>query len=68
MGVEHSIADDVLLLDVGAVRKLLSCSRAHVYRLCDAGRMPKPVKLGWLSRWRRSDLEEWIADGCPKVA
>ncbi len=28
----------------------------------------RPVKLGWLSRWRRSDIEEWIADGCPKVA
>ena len=57
--------DDAALLDVSALGRMLSCSRATVYRLCDAGKMPRPVKLGSLTRWRRSDIEEWIADGCP---
>ena len=33
------------LLDVKAVAVLLGCSSRHVYRLCDAGKMPAPVRL-----------------------
>jgi excisionase family DNA binding protein len=52
------------LVDVRAVAALLDCSARHVYRLSDAGRMPPPVRLGSLVRWRRADVEDWIADGC----
>jgi excisionase family DNA binding protein len=55
------------MLDVRAVAALLDCSVRHVYRLADAGRMPRPVKLGALVRWRRAEVESWIADGCPAV-
>ncbi len=55
------------LLDVGAVATLLDCSRRHVYRLADAGRIPRPVKLGQLVRWRRAALLEWLDAGCPPV-
>jgi excisionase family DNA binding protein len=54
----------VQLLDVRAVAALLDCSARHVYRLADAGRMPPPVRLGALVRWRRGDLDAWLADGC----
>ena len=53
------------LIDVRAVAAELGCSQRHIYRLSDAGRMPTPVKLGALVRWRRSELSEWIANGCP---
>jgi len=59
------------MLDVQAVADMLSCSTRHVYRLADAGRMPRPVKLGALVRWPRSTgnphtgILDWIADGCP---
>ena len=53
------------LLDVGAVAELLACSPQHVRRLADAGRMPRPLKLGALLRWRRADLDDWLAAGCP---
>ncbi len=54
------------LLDVKSVALLLGgCSIRHVYRLSDAGRMPRPIKLGALVRWRRAALESWIASGCP---
>jgi len=55
------------LLDVQAVAALLVCSARHVYRLSDAGRMPAPVRLGALARWRRSELIDWLAAGCPNV-
>lgn len=59
--------DAAALLDVRAVAALLDCSARHVYRLADAGRMPSPLKLGALIRWRRADLDTWIAGGCRPV-
>jgi excisionase family DNA binding protein len=53
------------LLAVQAVAQLLVCSCRHVYRLSDSGKMPPPVRIGALVRWRRSDLDQWLAAGCP---
>lgn len=55
------------LLDVAAVARLLGCSERHVYRLADAGRIPAPVRLGALVRWRRQAILDWIDGGCPAV-
>ena len=55
------------LLDVGAVAALLGCSKRTVYRLSDGGRMPRPLKLGQLVRWRRVEVLAWIAGGCEPV-
>ena len=70
MTTATSPPDAASLLDVRAVARLLGCSTRHVYRLSDGGRMPPPVKLGALVRWRRSGpdgIEAWIAAGCPAV-
>lgn len=56
------------LLDVQAIAAMLGVSDRHVYRLCDSGRMPGPVKLGGANRWRRDEIAKWIADGCPRVS
>jgi len=53
------------LLDVNEVAELLGISARGTWRFRDAGRMPAPVTLGRLIRWRESDLAQWIADGCP---
>ena len=55
------------LLDVQQVAELLNCSARHVYRLTDAGRLPRPVRLGSLVRWSRSAIEQWISKGCPPL-
>jgi len=57
--------DNTALLNVNQVAALLNCSSRHVYRLSDAAKMPRPVKLGSLVRWSRRIVENWIADGCP---
>lgn len=54
-----------VLCTVDDVGRMLQCSTRHVYRLCDAGKLPKPVRLGALIRWPRSNLEDWIQNGCP---
>lgn len=58
----------IALLTVDAVAELLSCSVRHVYRLSDAGKMPRPVKLGNANRWRRSELDSWLSAGCPRIS
>jgi excisionase family DNA binding protein len=58
------LRDLAALLNVRAVAALLDCSARHVYRLADAGRMPAPVKLGALIRWRADEIREWIENGC----
>lgn len=55
------------LLDVEQVARMLNCSTRHVYRMADAGKMPRPVKLGALVRWPKDAIDKWIADGCTTV-
>jgi excisionase family DNA binding protein len=56
------------LIDVIEVARQLGCSPRHVSRLVAAGRVPKPVRLGHLLKWRRAELESWLAGGCATVA
>jgi predicted DNA-binding transcriptional regulator AlpA len=56
-----------LVLNVSGVAKLLCCSPRHVYKLCDEGRMPRPLKLGGINRWHRPIIEKWLSDGAPAV-
>ena len=55
------------LLQIDDVARALGVSRRSVYRLADAGRLPRPLKVGRLNRWRRAEIDEWIAAGCPRV-
>jgi excisionase family DNA binding protein len=55
------------MLTVHDVARMLNCSARTVYRLTDAGKMPRPVKLGALVRWPREVVEQWIAAKCPKA-
>jgi predicted DNA-binding transcriptional regulator AlpA len=54
-------AADALLLDARAVARLLGVSAKTATRLAAAGQLPRPIKLGHLTRWSRVALEEWIA-------
>ncbi len=60
-------AESPALLDVKAVAARLDVSTRTVYRLADAGQMPKPRRLGVLVRWSVAELDEWIAGGCKPV-
>lgn len=54
------------LLDAKQVAATLAVSVRHVRRLADGGDLPRPVRLGKLIRWRRQEIERWIAAGCPR--
>ncbi|MFM9963601.1 MAG: helix-turn-helix transcriptional regulator [Planctomycetaceae bacterium] len=67
MTTRPAVESPATLLDVKQVAALLSCSARHVYRMSDAGAMPRPRHVGALVRWCRSEIEQWVAAGCPKV-
>ena len=57
---------DAVMLTVDQIARMLCCSPRTVRRLTDAGRMPRPVRLGSLLRWPRESIESWISQGCPR--
>jgi excisionase family DNA binding protein len=59
---------EVLLVPDTVAAALLGISRASLHRLRAAGRMPVPLKLGKSCRWRRDELERWVAAGAPTLA
>jgi excisionase family DNA binding protein len=65
--METSSKEESLLLNVDKVARLCGCSPRTIYRLSDAGKMPRPVKIGALVRWEREAILGWIAGGCKPV-
>jgi predicted DNA-binding transcriptional regulator AlpA len=58
-------ADPLLIPDTQAAR-LCGIGRATWHRLRAAGRLgPQPVRLGRAVRYRRAEVEQWAAAGCP---
>ena len=54
------------LLTAQAVGVKLSLSKRAVFRMRSAGLICAPLKCGQGAiRWRLSDIEKWIALGCP---
>jgi predicted DNA-binding transcriptional regulator AlpA len=54
-----------LAINADGVARLLDISPRHVWALHSSGRLPRPVALGRARRWVISELEEWLAAGCP---
>lgn len=52
------------LLDVKAVAEACGLSVRSVWRMADAGKMPRPVAIGRARRWRADELDAWVQGGC----
>lgn len=58
-------ADEAALLRPTDFARLLAVSLRTLWRLRSAGRLPSPIRLGGSIRWSRTEVEAWIAAGCP---
>ncbi len=52
------------LINATQFAKLLSISERTLYRLKSSNRLPMSINLGGSVRWRRTDVNRWIQDGC----
>lgn len=48
------------LLAAPDATRFLGISNATLWRKVKAGDLPRPIKIGRCTRWRRADLEAWI--------
>ena len=59
------------LMTTTEVAKLISAGERTVWRWSRSGVMPAPLKLSpgrqGAVRFRRAEIMQWIADGCPRV-
>lgn len=62
---EAADAPPPLLLDIKCLAVLLTRSVASLERDQAAGRLPAPVRIGGSKKWRRADIEAWVAASCP---
>ena len=44
---------------------MLDISTRTLWRLVSGKRIVAPLKIGGSTRWRRAEVEAWVAAGCP---
>ena len=54
------------MINAEVVAALLGISQVTVWRLVSAGRIPPGIKLGGSRKWKRSVIEKFVDEGCPK--
>lgn len=48
------------LVDMAFITAFCGVSDKWIYRQIQLGHIPGPIKLGRSSRWRKSEIEEWM--------
>ncbi|MFS2049761.1 helix-turn-helix transcriptional regulator [Variovorax sp. Varisp41] len=54
--------DQKLLVPDREAAGMLSMGRSTFWREVKAGKLPQPIKIGGLTRWRVADLQRCVAD------
>lgn len=65
MDVTMEEAKEPLLLNAPKAAALCGLGVRTWHRHNAAGRVPLPVRIGGRRLWRREELADWVADGCP---
>ena len=63
--VEPKNSKDDLMMTAKEGAALLKISERAFHKRRQAGRLPKPIKIGRSTRWRREELLKWVKAGCP---
>jgi predicted DNA-binding transcriptional regulator AlpA len=53
------------LLNATAAADIAGVAERSWHRHVASGKAPQAVRIGRSVRWRRSDINRWIAEGCP---
>ena len=55
------------MLTIEQLAERLQVSVASVRRRVEGGKLPPPVRIGHLARWRLNDIQQWEAKLLPGV-
>ena len=55
-----------LLITARQLASKLNVSTRTLWRMLSAGRLPVPIRVGGIVRWRTEEIEKWISAGCPE--
>lgn len=55
----------VQMLNSNDLMALLGIKKSAFYQLKSTGKLPRPVRIGTIQRWRLADVERWLEFGCP---
>lgn len=50
------------LIDMKFICERLGMTDKWIYKLIQDGRFPKPIKLGRSSKWKLSEVDQWLQD------
>lgn len=53
------------LLTAKDVACLCQLSLSVFYKHLSTGKIPLPIRIGGVTRWRAQDITQWIEAGCP---
>jgi len=54
------------LLDAKTLGQRLRLSRRQIYRLMNEKKIPAPLRIGGVWRWRENEIADWLAAGAPR--
>jgi excisionase family DNA binding protein len=57
---------EAILLTAKQVAEALQVSTRTLWRMLATGQLIEPLKIGRSVRWRKQELLDWIAKGCPQ--
>ena len=55
------------LLTAAEAAEMAGVGKRSWWRFSSSGKAPAPVRIGRSVRWRRAEIADWIAAGCPRV-
>jgi predicted DNA-binding transcriptional regulator AlpA len=56
------MSDAKILVTADEAAKMLSIGKSTFWREVKVGNLPKPIKVGSITRWRVADLQRCVAD------
>jgi predicted DNA-binding transcriptional regulator AlpA len=63
--VSTETAADPLFIPAKKLAAMMNISTRTLWRKLSAKKIPEPVRIGGLPRWRLDQVREWINQGCP---
>jgi predicted DNA-binding transcriptional regulator AlpA len=60
--------DNFMLLNIFQTAQKCDCDPNTIKDWTAYGLMPAPLVVGLSLRWRESDLQSWVENGCPKMS